>query len=251
MSQLPPLTIHHLHISQSERIVFLCEELSIPYTLKTYTRAPIFSPSDLAALTPQKSAPVMTTTNLVTGDEFNISESGAIAEYINTVYGQGKLALKPDHQNYADYLFWLHFSNASLGPTLSRKLFALMMNPKGEMSGPLAQGIASGLQKHLSAVNAQLEKTGAYLAGKDFTMADVMTMWGLTTGRQWYQVDLSDYPAILAYLERVSKREGYQKAMEKAEPGLDWKVGLTGKGPELFGALKQMLVGMGADASKL
>ncbi|KAJ9607898.1 hypothetical protein H2200_007977 [Cladophialophora chaetospira] len=249
MSQSPPLTVHHLHISQSERIVFLCEELSIPYELKTYTRAPIFSPSDLAALTPQKSAPVITTKNPVTGVEFNMSESGAIAEYINTIYGDGKLALKPDHENYADYLFWFHYSNASLGPSLSRVMLTTMLDPAG--TNPMGQAIAAGAHKHLSAANAQLEKTGAYLAGKDFTLADVMTMWNLTTGRQWNQVDFSGYPAILAYLERVSKREAYQRAMEKAEPGIDWKVALTGKGPEMFGPYREMLSKMGVDSSKL
>lgn len=249
MSQLPPLTVHHLHISQSERIVFLCEELSIPYTLKEYTRAPIFSPPDLAALTPQKSAPVITTTNPATGAEFNMSESGAIAEYINTIYGGGKLALKPDHENYPDYLFWFHYANASLGPSFFRKMSTAMIDPTG--NNPITQAIGAGIHKHLAAANTQLEKTGGYLAGKDFTLADIMTVWSLTTGRQWYQVDLSAYPAILAYLERVAKREGYQRAIEKAEPGIDWKVELTGKGPAMFGPYKEMLSKMGVDASKL
>ena len=249
MSQLPPLTVHHLHISQSERIVFLCEELSIPYTLKTYTRAPIFSPPELAALTPQRSAPVITTKNPVTGIEFNMSESGAIVEYINTIYGGGKLALKPDHADYPDYLFWFHYANASLGPSFFRKMSSTMMDPAG--TNPIGQAVAAGVHKHLAAANVQLEKTGAYLAGNDFTLADIMTVWSLTTGRQWYQVDLSVYPAILAYLERVAKREAYQKAVEKAEPGIDWKVGLTGKGPAMFAPYREMLSKMGVDASKL
>ena len=248
MSQSQPLTVHHLHISQSERIVFLCEELQIPYTLRTYTRSPIFSPPDLAALTPQKSAPVMTTTNPVTGAEFNMSESGAIAEYINTIFGNGKLSLKPDHEDYADYLFWFHYANASLGPALSRKIAAAMSPP--DPNDPIQKAMMAGLQKHLSATNAQLEKTCAYLAGKDFTLADVMTMWSLTTGRQWYQVDLSEYTAILAYLERVSQREGYHRAMKKAEPGLNWKKGLTAEGPEMFPAFKEMISKMGVGREK-
>jgi glutathione S-transferase len=238
-----------LHISQSERIVFLCEELDIPYTLKTYTRAPIFAPADLAALTPQRSAPVITTTNPVTGVEFNMSESGAIAEYINTIHGAGKLALKPDHANYADYVFWFHYANASLGPSFFRKMMALMMDPAG--STPSSQSVMAGIHKHLSATNARLESTRAYLAGEDFTLADVMVMWSLTTGRQWYQVDLSPYPAVLAYLGRVAQRDGYQRAIAKAEPGLDWTTGLTGESPELFGPYRELLVKMGVDVDAL
>ncbi|KIW67237.1 hypothetical protein PV04_06502 [Phialophora macrospora] len=244
-SQPPPLAVHHLHISQSERIVFLCEELEIPYTLKTYTRAPIFAPPDLAALTPQHSAPVITTTNPVTGVEFNMSESGAIAEYINTIYGAGQLALKPDHAHYADYVFWFHYANASLGPSFFRKMMALMMDPA--RTTPYSQSVTTGIQKHLSAVEARLASTGLYLAGETFTLADVMTVWSLTTGRQWYQVDLSPYPAVLAYLGRVAQRDGYQRAIAKAEPGLDWTRGLTGEGPDLFGPYREMLVKMGID----
>ena len=178
-----------------------------------------------------------------------MSESGAIAEYINTIYGGGKLALPPSHENYADYVFWFHYANASLGPSFFRKMSATMIDPKGE--SPIAQGMAAGVHKHLSALDVQLEKTGAYIAGKDFTLADVMTMWSLTTGRQWYQVDLSQYTAILAYLGRVAEREGYQRAIEKAEPGIDWKVALTGKGPAMFGPYREMLSKMGVDAAKL
>ncbi|OCT51660.1 putative glutathione S-transferase [Cladophialophora carrionii] len=255
----PPLTVHHLHISQSERIVFLCEELQIPYTLKTYTRAPIFAPPDLAALTPQRSAPVITTTNPVTGVEFNMSESGAIAEYVNTVYGGGKLAVNPDQANYPDYVFWFHYATASLGPSFFRKMMSLATDPTG--AGTTSQSyysrsvVMAGIHKHLAAVEARLASAAAtttttYLAGDEFTLADVMTVWSLTTGRQWYQVDLSAYPAVLAYLDRVAQRDRYQRAMAKAEPGLDWRRGITADGPDLFGPYRDMLVKMGVDVEK-
>ncbi|ETI22367.1 hypothetical protein G647_06441 [Cladophialophora carrionii CBS 160.54] len=244
----PPLTVHHLHISQSERIVFLCEELQIPYTLKTYTRAPIFAPPDLAALTPQRSAPVITTTNPVTGVEFNMSESGAIAEYINTVYGGGKLAVKPHQANYPDYVFWFHYATASLGPSFFRKMMALATDPAGS-SQYSRSVVMAGIHKHLAAVEARLAEA-TYLAGDEFTLADVMIVWSLTTGRQWYQVDLSAHPAVLAYLDRVAQRDGYQRAIAKAEPGLDWRRGITAEGPDLFGPYRDMLVKMGVDVDK-
>jgi glutathione S-transferase len=249
-TNLPSLTVHHLHIAQSERIVFLCEELGIPYDLKLYTRAPIYAPADLKALTPAQSAPVITTTNLVTGKEFNMSESGAIAEYINTVYGNGKLAVTPDKENYPEYVYWFHVSNASLGPAMSRIMTANLTDP--ERKSPMTQYMFVTVRKHLSALNTQLEKTKAWIVGEQFTLADIMISWSLGTGRQWFgPLDLSDYPAIVAYMERLGRRESYARFMAKAEEGLDWKKGLSPKGPELFGGLQDMLKSAGIDTSKL
>lgn len=249
MSNLPPLTVHHLHISQSERIVFLCEELQVPYTLRLYTRNPIFSPPDLASLTPQKSAPVITTNNLVTGVEFNMSESGAIAEYVNTVYGGGKLSLPPTHANYPDYVFWFHYANASLGPSFFRKSSARLTDPEG--TSPLTTPFVNAAKKHLGALEAQLAKTGAYIVGDDFTLADVMCVWSLTTGRQWNPTDLTEYPAVLAYLQRIGQRDGYRRAMENGEADVDWRQGLTAQGPPVFAPYKAVLEKMGVDATKL
>jgi glutathione S-transferase len=233
------LTIHHLHVSQSERIVWLCEELDVPYSLKDYTRAPLLSPPELAALTSQKSAPVLTTANPTTGVQFNMSESAAIAEYINTVHGGGKLALKPDHENYPDYLFWFHFANGTLQPAFMRKLSLQLLG--APMDTPIAQSLAGGAQKALANINARLETTGAYLAGEDLTLADIMSVWTLGTQRQWGPMDLSDYPAILACLQRIGEKTRYGRGMEKAEPAYDWKKNLTKEGPEMFGPLKDLI----------
>ena len=78
-----------------------------------------------------------------------------------------------------------------------------------------------------------------------------MTVWSLTTGRQFYLTSLSQYAAILAYLKRVSEREGYQRAMDKAEPGIDWRKALTGEGPEIFAPYGEMLGKMGVDLEKM
>lgn len=106
------LTVHHLGISQSERIVWLCEELSIPYQLVRYDRDPVtrLAPAEYKALHPFETAPVITDGTVV------LSESGAIIEYIVARYGKGRLTVRPDAPNYADYLFWLHFANGSMMP---------------------------------------------------------------------------------------------------------------------------------------
>lgn len=93
------LTVHHLARSQSERIVWLCEELGFDHELKVYDRSPILAPPELKTLHPSGSAPV------ITDGHVTLSESSAITEYILVKYGKGKLIVGPDDKGYADYLF--------------------------------------------------------------------------------------------------------------------------------------------------
>ena len=98
------ITVHHLGISQSERIVWLCEELGIDYKLVHHTRDPIMSPESLTKQPGNDigQAPFFEDdSNGVT-----MTESGAIAEYIANKYGNGKLIVKLDHPHYGDYLQW-------------------------------------------------------------------------------------------------------------------------------------------------
>src|ERR1700712_1296315 len=107
------LTVHHLGVSQSERIVWLCEELGIPYELKVYDRDPVtrMGPPAYKALHKLGAAPIITDGDVV------LPESGAIMQYIIGKYGNGRLSVGPEAPNFADYLFWLHFANASLMPS--------------------------------------------------------------------------------------------------------------------------------------
>ena len=113
------LTVHHLGVSQSERIVWLCEELGIDYVLKRYDRVPPGlrpAPPEYKALHPLGTAPIITDGDVV------LPESGAIMEYIIGKYGAGRLAVGPDAPNFADYLFWFHFAGlrASRSVSLSK-----------------------------------------------------------------------------------------------------------------------------------
>ena len=117
------LTIHHLGISQSDRIVWLCEELAIPYELIRYDRDATTRPAppEYRALHPFGTAPVITDGDLVLG------ESGAIIEYIITKYGNGRLALKANDAAFADYFFWFHFANGSVMPSAMIDLVVRMI----------------------------------------------------------------------------------------------------------------------------
>ena len=106
------LVVHHLGVSQSDRIVWLCEELGVPYELVRYERDPRtrLAPASYRALTPFGTAPVITDGDLVLG------ESGAIVEYVIETYGEGRLKIRPGDPSWADYVFWFHFANGSLMP---------------------------------------------------------------------------------------------------------------------------------------
>ncbi|QRX84793.1 glutathione S-transferase family protein [Glaciimonas sp. PAMC28666] len=207
------LTIHHLGKSQSERIIWLCEELGLPYIIKRYERNTVtmLSPPELKALHPLGAAPVITDGELVLG------ESGAIIEYIIGKYGDGRLALGPANPDYAQYLYWLHFANANLQPHMGRNMTLRRLNLASD--NPILVGAKERLDRGLALVEAHLGGVD-YLAGREFTAADIMIVFSLTTMRYFLPFDLTAYPHILAYLKRIGERTGYQRAMEKGDPGM-------------------------------
>jgi len=203
------LTVHHLGISQSERIVWLCGELGLAYELKRYDQDAVtrLAPAAYKALHPMGTAPVITDGDVV------LSESGAIMEYIIGKYGQGRLAVGPDQANFADYLFWFHFANGSMMPS---QMAGLGGKPGAEES-PRAQFMRARADRAWAMVEARLGKV-PYLAGHDFTAADIITLFPLTTMRAFVPRDISGYPNILAYLKRIGERRAYRRAMAKGDP---------------------------------
>ena len=207
------LTIHHLTTSQSERVLWLCEELGIDYKLVRHERLPDtrLAPPALRALTPMGTGPVMEDGDIV------MSESGAIVEYIIHKHGGGRLALKPDHPDYAQYLFWFHWANASLQPVMGRNMIINRLPVPDD--NPVVKGTRERLDRALKAVDARLEKN-QWLAGSEFTAADIMTVFSLTTMRVFMPVNLSQYKNVLAYLQRIGARPAYQRAVNLGDPGL-------------------------------
>ena len=212
------LTIHHLQVGQSERLPWLCEELQIPYKLTLHQRDPIFSPQSIKDLNPLESAPI------IQDGDMTLSESGACIEYIVHKHGNGKLILPHSHPNYADYLYWFHFANGTLQPQIVSMLQISYVDP----NGATATRQKERFSKILALMDARLREN-AWLAGEEFTAADVMIVFSLTTMRTFYPYELTDYEGILAYLKRVSEREGYVKARAKADPELDLMI--DGKAP--------------------
>ncbi|MGQ3302294.1 glutathione S-transferase family protein [Reyranella sp.] len=207
------LTVHHLGVSQSERIVWLCEELDLPYELKVYDRDAVtrLAPPEYKALHPLGAAPV-----IEDGDVL-LAESGAIVEYIVARYGKGRLVLAPDRPDFAQFLYWFHFANGTLQPATGRNMILGRLGLPADT--PLIKAMKARLDLALGLIEARLGKAD-YLAGAELTTADIMAVFTLTTMRNFLPFDLAPYPAIRAYLQRIAARPAYQRAMQKGDPGM-------------------------------
>ncbi|KAI3328755.1 putative glutathione S-transferase [Ustulina deusta] len=211
------LIVHHLGISQSERVVWLCEELDIDYELRKYNRSPLLAPPEYKVLHPLGSAPVIEDGSL------KLAESGACVEYIAQTYGKGRLIIPPGHNDYADYLYWFHFANASLQSALMRDLAVKSIGGTSDGTGRGGDILKRFKEKFfamLTLMDDRLAKV-PWLAGDQFSAADIMVVCCLTTMRCFNPYDLGEYENILRYLARVSARDGYRRAKQKGDPELD------------------------------
>ena len=205
------LRIHHLGHSQSERIVWLCEELGLAYELEHHVRdaVTLLSPPALRALHPLGAAP------LIEDGDLLLAESAAIVEYIIVKHGSGHLKLGPEHPDYASFLYWFHFANGNLQPVMGR----LMMVSRAKLPADhsVQTAVKGRLDRLLALVETRLGEA-PYFAGREFTAADIMSVFSLTTMRLFQPIDLAPYPNILAYLQRIGERPAYRRAMGKGDP---------------------------------
>ena len=208
------LTVHHLGKSQSERVVWLCEELEIAYDLKRYDRVPEtrLAPKEYKALHPIEAAPV------ITDGDLTLAESGAIIEYIIAKYGDGRLKVPASDPDFANYLYWFHFVNGTLQPALVRAMVLKRANLPEDH--PVMKAAEGRITLALDFVEARLGAV-PHLAGTAFSAADIMMMFSLTTIRYFIAFDLSARPNIRSYIARLSTRPSYRRAMAKGDPGME------------------------------
>ncbi|MCP5396574.1 MAG: glutathione S-transferase [Sphingomonadaceae bacterium] len=204
------LTVHHLRISQSERIVWLCEELGLDYTLKLYDRREDnrLAPDEYKALHPMGIAPVIEDDGLVLG------ESGAIIDYIAAKYGQGRLVPAPDSPDFPTHLFWLHHAN---GTFMTNGMMVLAAKATGAEEIP--EFVAQRGAKSWMMIEHHLGQQ-PYFGGSALSTADIMMGFGLTTGRMFGGPDMADFRNTRAWLQRIGERPAYQRAMAQAQPGM-------------------------------
>lgn len=208
------LTIHHLRRSQSERIIWLCEELGIPYNLKCYDR----QPATLQAPDEYRSLHWSGTSPIIQDGKVTLGETNAIFEYILAKYANAQLVLPVEHPQYADYVFWLHRANGTTQPSLVAMMFDRL---RGDTDGDFSHKVAqTRLQSNFQAMEAQLGKF-PFLAGDEFTAADCISVFSLTTLRMFIPFSLEQYPSIVRYLERIGQRDAYKRAMKRGDPDLE------------------------------
>lgn len=203
------ITICHLGVSQSDRIVWLMEELGLPYKLEWYDRGPDrLAPPEYIALHPAAMAPVVRDGDLV------LAESTAIVQYIAHKHGGGRLTVAPNTPHYADYLYWLQFNNNVLSGFFVKSALKAAGGHDGGIVGKIAQRRTEGLFKQM---DAQLARN-AYLAGDEFSLADLMSGFAVTTLPAISGQTFDGLPNVQGYVHKLTQRPAWQKAMAVAGP---------------------------------
>ena len=206
------ITIHHLGVSQSDRIVWLMEELGLPYKLQWHNRGEDFlAPAEYRALHPAGTAPIIEDGDLV------MAESTAIVEYISQRYGEGKLSVPVSAPDYPHYLYWMQFNNNLQTSLFLNMTFQSMETPPGD-ENPLVKTNQRRNDGMYVALEQRLGESD-YLGGPEFSCADIMSVFNLTSLAMLGARDIDEsLPNTLAYLQRVTTRPAYIKAMAIAGP---------------------------------
>jgi glutathione S-transferase len=215
------IVVHHLNNSRSQRVLWLLEELGVPYEVKRYERnaQTMLAPPELLAIHPLGKSPVITD-----GDKV-IAETGAIIEYVIENYGQGRLIPAAGTPERLRYTYWLHYAEGSaMTPLLLKLVFtALPARAPGLLKG-LVKSIAAKAQSgfvdpqlkmHVDYWDAELSKT-AWFAGPEFTAADIMMSFPLEAGVA--RAGAGSRPKVKAFLDRIHARPAYRKALERGGP---------------------------------
>lgn len=214
------ITVHHLNDSRSQRILWLLEELDVPYDIKRYQRDPatMLAPPELLKIHPLGKSPV------VTDDDLTLAESGAIIEYLVERYGQGRLIPAPGTDERLRYLYWLHFAEGSAMPPLLLKLIfdRISESPMPFFAKPVARGISRkvhaifidpNLRRQLDFMENELGQH-EWFAGPEFTAADIQMSFPLEAAAQRAGLD-AGRPRLMAFLERIHARPAYRRALER------------------------------------
>jgi glutathione S-transferase len=199
------ITVHHLNQSRSQRILWLLEELGVPYEIKFYQRDATtnLAPPELEAVHPLGKSPVISD-----GDKV-IAESGAIVDYIVRREGGGRLAPAPGSDAHERYLEWLHYSEGSAMLPMMMHLYVMRLADAG---APLKPRIDSEMANHLAFIDRSLEGRD-YLMGPELTAADVQMSFVGEIGRAFGR--LGDYPNANAWVDRLHARPAYKRALER------------------------------------
>jgi glutathione S-transferase len=199
------LVVHHLNDSRSQRILWLLEELGVPYEIKPYQRDATtrLAPPELKQVHPLGKSPV------ITDGGKTIIESGAIIDYIIRRYGKGRMQPAPETAAYDEYLQWMHYAEGSAMLPLMLNLYAGRL---GDAAAPLMPRVEGEIANHLAYIDGALKGrqfiVGDTLSGADIQMSFVGEVAGAFGKR-------AQYPNLDAWTKRLHERPAYKKAIEK------------------------------------
>ncbi len=216
------LTVHHLENSRSQRVLWLLEELEVPYELVRYDRDPqtMLAPAALRKIHPLGKSPV------ITEDGEALAETGAIVEYILERHGAGRFAPAAGTPAHRRMRYWLHYAEGSAMPPLLLKLvFAALPARAPGLMRPFVNAIAKAaqtgfvdpqLQLHFDYWEGELEKA-EWFAGAEFTAADIMMSFPAEAAAERGAARVGR-PKLSAFLKRIHQRPAYQRALERGGP---------------------------------
>ena len=222
-SQNAMITVHHLNNSRSQRVLWLLEELGLPYDIKKYERdaTTMLAPESLRKVHPLGKSPV------ITDGDVTVAESGAIVEYLVDRHGKGRLAPAAGTPERLRYTYWLHFAEGSAMPPLLMKLIfdKVASAPMPFFVKPIARGISAkvmsafvspNLKLQLDFMEAELAKS-EWFAGDAFSAADIQMSFPLEAAAQRAGLDASR-PRLMAFLKKIHARPAYVRALERGGP---------------------------------
>ena len=212
------ITVHHLNNSRSQRVLWLLEELELPYEIVKYERdrKTLLAPASLRAIHPLGKSPV------ITDGDATLAESGAIIEYLVDTHGKGRLVPAAGTPAYRHYRYFMHYAEGSLMPFLVMKLvFNKIRTDAPFLVRPIAKAIAGqvanqfldpNLATHLAFLADHLGKH-AWFAGDEFTAADVQMSFPVEGAVARAGGGIS--PKLTEWLARIQARPAYRKAIER------------------------------------
>ena len=217
------ITVHHLNNSRSQRVLWLLEELGVPYEIQKYERdaKTMLAPPALTKVHPLGKSPV------ITEDGLSVAETGAIVEYLLERHGNGRLAPAAGTPERLQWRYWVHFAEGSAMPPLLLKLIfeRIKVTPMPFFAKPIARAVADkvmaamvhpNLKRQLDFMEAELGQR-EWFAGSEFSAADIMMSFPLEAAAQRAGLDASR-PKLMAFLKRIHARPAYRKALERGGP---------------------------------
>ena len=212
------ITVHHLNLSRSHRVLWLLEELGLPYEVKNYERnaKTMLAPPELMRVHPLGKSPV------ITDGDLTLAESGAILEYLAEREGS-TLAAAPGSPDRVRYLYWLHYAEGSLMPPLFLKLLFDRIEgaPVPFFVKPVTRKIAAQgresyvlpqLKRHMDFIEGELAQR-TWFAGEAFTAADIQMSYPIEAASKRF--GFANHPRMQAFLDRIRERPAFQRAEQR------------------------------------